>query len=887
MRPWAPVAEPPVAAEWEVIRMSAGKTKIIVDHTHYKTSTDPLRSVVGKYWSRESGEQFSLFKKGFDSETGESLQTAGNPVQMVFVNEPTLNEERDYYEFEQKIVLKANVNRTSKEADPASAWESLITKAIIDTSTLGSIGIDHNIGKYSDHAFAIDLPYSERELKILNIKQKVNSADIKPIYNFYIEGYEEEIVEQKIPEQLLPNLYVFTQAEMNGNTAYDIQDDDLDGLISLGGRVPETMQKITKKRKNALNEPTLQEDPSDQYYKNYGKHYKSFAKNDKRKMNRMRNRYSTISFTNDVIENIAEYNEKKYIFPMYTNIRFTTDRSTYVAEILKQSGLSSSFMKYIMETEAKEGLPRVRFAEAHKKVAVATRAATNKKLEKTVKMETLFRIKNLATFDLLEWWEKHSGDNQDPAAALSSMAMMIGQNQNATDHHSKIRNAYVQQVLDTVFQSKFRKFIKNFTRSYRSILNGDMSYSETLMYKIQKFIGNPRGKPIQTFYTCNSNEIDVLTLLDTQVKYNTQYTYVITAYQMVLGTEYEYKNVSTGVQTVQGTESTEPITQYLANATIVYRPSLKVVEVPIYAEKERIIDNPPVTPDIDIIPYRAISDKLLFNFMGNVGEYDLQPVFFNEEERIHYEKIRRAQKLLPGEPIRFKSDDPAAVFEVFRITKKPKSYMDFKNAKRASVQTDISLETAQKAATASYLERLQPNTKYYYIFRSIDVHGHISYPSAVYEVELVNDAGAVFPRIAVVDFEPEVRSAPSKSMKKYIHIIPSVAQALVNPEKSGLVNEYGEPIDSALLSNGQIQLGFQESPIWNKRFKVRITSRQTGRKIDLNLRFDQKHVVTEEDFKHREAYREEVMTTRRNRNRVYKDERKDIEMNQDDLMDLL
>jgi hypothetical protein len=875
------VVGPPV--EWEDIKMSAGKTKIIVDEVNYRNSADPLRALVGKYWTRESEKQFSLFKKGFDSEAGESLAAPGNPVQIHFINEPTLNEERDYYEFEQKIVLKANTNRMSKEADPASAWESLISEAIQDVDKIAWGATGPMSGRYSDHAFSIDLPYSERELKILNIKQKVNSADIKPIYNFYIEGYEEEIVKQKIPEQLLPNLYVFTQAEMNGNTAYDIQDDDLDGLISLGGRVPETMQKITKKRKNPLNEPTLQEDPSDQYYKNYGKHYKSFAKNDKRKMNRMRNRYSTISFTNDVIENIAEYNEKKYIFPMYTNIRFTTDRSTYVAEILKHAGLSSSFMKYVMETEAKEGLPRMRFAEAHKKVS----ETTNKKLEKAVKMKTLFRVKNLATFDLLKWWEEHSGDKQDSASTLSSMAMMIGQNQNAADHHSKIRNAYMQQVLDTVFQSKFRKFIKNFTRSYRSMLNGDLSYSETLMYKIQKFLGNPRGKPIQTFYTCNSNEIDVLTLLDTQVKYNTEYTYVVTAYQMVLGTEYEYKNVSTGEQTIQGADSDQPITQYLANATIVYRPSLKIVEVPIYAEKERIIDNPPVTPDIDIIPYRAISDKLLFNFMGNVGEYDLQPVFFNEEERIHYEKIRRAQKLLPGEPIRFKSDDPAAVFEVFRITKKPKSYMDFKDSKRASVQTDVSLETMQKAATASYLERLQPNTKYYYIFRSIDVHGHISYPSAVYEVELVNDAGTVFPRIAVVDFEPEVRSMPSKSMKKYIHVIPSVAQALVNPEKSGLVNEYDEPIDSALLSNGHIQLGFQESPIWNKKFKVRITSRQTGRKIDLNLRFDQKHVVTEDDFKHREAYRAELGRTTRTPRRVYGTGRNDIEMNQDDLMDLL
>ena len=128
---------------------------------------------------------------------------------------------------------------------------------------------------------------------------------------------------------------------------------------------------------------------------------------------------------------------------------------------------------------------------------------------------------------------------------------------------------------------------------------------------------------------------------------------------------------------------------------------------------------------------------------------------------------------------------------------------------------------------------------------------------------------------------------PSKSMKKYIHVIPSVAQALVNPEKSGLVNEYDEPIDSALLSNGHIQLGFQESPIWNKKFKVRITSRQTGRKIDLNLRFDQKHVVTEDDFKHREAYRTELGRTTRTPRRVYGTGRNDIEMNQDDLMDLL
>ena len=42
-----------------------------------------------------------------------------------------------------------------------------------------------------------------------------------------------------------------------------------------------------------------------------------------------------------------------------------------------------------------------------------------------------------------------------------------------------------------------------------------------------------------------------------------------------------------------------------------------------------------------------------------------------------------------------------------------------------------------------------------------------------------------------------------------------------------------------------------------------------------------------DDFKHREAYRAELGTNTRQRNRVYGTDRNDIEMNQDDLMDLL
>ena len=841
--------------------MAVGKKKIFTDRAHHNSSTDPFRHITRKYWDKQNS--FNISKQDNDSEYGESFSSAGVPFEIIFAGDTNRIEHEKFYEFEQKIIFKANQARSDNESQPATAWSNLINELYEKAQDQ----------KYYDHSFAMELPYSEKELKILNLSQKVNTANIIPNYNFYIEGYEEQVQKQAISENLLPNLYVFALAELEGEEGYNIRDDDLDGLISLGGR---TDKNILKSRNRPLKEKTRVEDSDKKYFSNFGKHYKAYSKNRKRKLKRMANRFSEMSIDNSVIDNIGSYNEKAYIFPMYTDIEFVTDRSTYVAEILKTANLSNKLMSYVIDN--KGSLNKMPLAEAHNKII----QPPSKELEKVAKFESKIRVKEYQTFDLLQWWEENSDNmySDNPLNALNRI--MISQSVEPEDEHSKIRQGYLQHINKTIFVSKFRKFIKNYTRSYKSIINGDHSYSETLMYRVDKYLGPPTGRPIQSFYLCNSNEVETLNILDTQVKYDTEYTYVIVAYELVLGTEYHYKDLSTNTR-----ETAEGKVECLAEVIVVSRPSLKVVQVPIFAEKERIIDDPPVSPDIDIIPYRGVNNRLLFNFMGNVGEYYLDPIFFNKEEERNYEEIRKAQKLFPNEPIRFSSDDPAAVFEVFRTVVKPKSYQDFKNAKRVTVKTDVSEETIQKAATASYVEFLSPNTKYYYIFRSIDIHGHISYPSHVYEVELVDDAGATYLLIKTVDFEPETKKRPSRNMKKYLHIIPSLAQALVNPEKSGLVNEDGMPIDSAKLSDGNIQLGFQESPIWGKRFKVRLTSKQTGRKLDLNIKFDQKHITTENDYATGEIIERTQSTTRKIRARSYYKRKDKNLIEEEDLQDLL
>ena len=847
--------------------MAAGKIKIIVDEKNFVGSTDPLRAIAKKYWTRERGSSFKILNTSFDSETGTEISSNGLPFDINFVGKTNRIESARFYEFEQKIVLKANQNRVDNESDPSTAWESLVGELFGgDISGLSNT--------YYDHAFSIDLPYTENELKLLNITQKVSSANVKPEYNFYIEGYEEKIQKQKVPELALPNLYALKLAEIQGTEEQFIQDSDLDGLVTMGGLVTADLNTVLQQRRHPREDiGTVSEKPNHAYHKDIVNNYAAMASKKKTTLDRILKRASTISLGNDVVENMGEWNEKQYAFPMYNNVEFSTDTATYVAEILRDSGLNQSLMNYVLDPDRKKHNNTLSLAEAHRKIEVNTL----KELESNSKTKTIFKVKSFPSFDLLDWWEKSSNSNKKMPGITISESLL----QSAQDEHASMRSSYMQGIYDTVFQSKFRKFIKNYTRTYKSVLNGDMGYSETLMYRIDKYMGEPKGSPIQSYYMCNSNDIDVMSIYDTQVKYDTEYTYVITAYQLVLGTEYHYKDVITGSSA--GASSTE----YYASLTVVTRPSVRVVEVPIYAEKERIIDDPPIAPDINIIPYRAINNRLLFNFMGNVGEYDLHPVSFTEEERRHYEKIRIGQKRLPKEPLRFSSDDPASVFEVFRLTERPKSYMDFKGAKRASVLTDVSKQTIQKASTAAYIEHLSPNTKYYYIFRSIDVHNHISYPSAVYEVELVDDAGTVYPLIKTVDFEPEIKKTSTKYMKKYIHIIPSLSQALVNPEKSGLMDDYGNIIESALLSKNNIQLGFQESPIWGKRFKVRLTSRQTGRKIDLNLNFTYKHKTTDEDYNSGDIVEKVAENPSKVRARTYYKKKSELKVEQEDLLDLL
>ncbi len=48
----------------------------------------------------------------------------------------------------------------------------------------------------------------------------------------------------------------------------------------------------------------------------------------------------------------------------------------------------------------------------------------------------------------------------------------------------------------------------------------------------------------------------------------------------------------------------------------------------------------------------------------------------------------------------------------------------------------------------------------------------------------------------------------------------------------------------AFLTSPQLGVGV-ERPVWNKKYKLRVTSKTTGKKVDINFSFKQKSVNTD------------------------------------------
>ena len=161
-------------------------------------------------------------------------------------------------------------------------------------------------------------------------------------------------------------------------------------------------------------------------------------------------------------------------------------------------------------------------------------------------------------------------------------------------------------------------------------------------------------------------------------------------------------------------------------------------------------------------------------------------------------------------PIRFKNDDPTYAYQVFRTTSAPGSYADFEDTMLAEVTEYIEEELDYPAVLASYIDDIVPNTKYYYCFI-----------------------------ISTYQFPIEDATVAFKSGRRFIFVEPSFRQTYLNTATEGDAANPNMPTNIATgASPGDGILGvFTADKVWNKIFKLRVTSKKTGRKVDFNITF--------------------------------------------------
>ena len=177
-----------------------------------------------------------------------------------------------------------------------------------------------------------------------------------------------------------------------------------------------------------------------------------------------------------------------------------------------------------------------------------------------------------------------------------------------------------------------------------------------------------------------------------------------------------------------------------------------------------------------------------------------------------------------------------ALFELYRIDHHPKLYSDFSGNKIADVRH------SSPAISAIFKDKVKMGKEYYYTFRAINSHGLVSNPTPIYKVILNRDADESFLLVEAVELKVEQTTQSNLMFQKLLQLLPSTLQTIYDLQP--LRNEDPSTLRGRLDS---ISLGIAEESIWGKNFKFRITSTDTGKKLDLNIRVKLTTNKTSED----------------------------------------
>ncbi len=404
--------------------------------------------------------------------------------------------------------------------------------------------------------------------------------------------------------------------------------------------------------------------------------------------------------------------------------------------------------------------------------------------------------------------------------------------------------------IETVVLPKVREILnKSSTSAISAGLGGTMDFSDFETTYIDPLTGTLKTSPstsgMQTAAAAESDSsfaektastilIDYLQKLATSVqniKDSSEFEEILSLTENIESITNNIRNSNVLASNAQiSTQS-----RYLADFNITIEPSVKIVEIPLEEKTMRIVDHPP--NDFNVSPHHLQdqSNRLAFYLKYDTFSVDTEeyPPTINPVDDRNEASYKEGKDFVPGSLTKEESVSPARFIEVYRTMEKPSSYRSFENNLRKTI--DLKNEVGDVMSDYFFTERVRENTKYYYTFRAVNENGVAGQPSPIFESELINDGGYVyglFNQLSEDELAEQPPTIPTLALKNLFNVVPNIQHLQFDTSNVDFS-------DNSVDQIGALTLGTAEE-FWNEKFKIRLTSKKTGRKVDLNLTFERK-----------------------------------------------
>lgn len=660
--------------------------------------------------------------------------------------------------------------------------DRLLSQIPINFSSKNSFKLDDQVlsesipfGTFYDFNFEVPAPFIVLEGEQPGIKNSSISTkiELESHFNYYNNEFNKFCERSDIGELDLPNFYLFLAKDAKTT-------DEIEQIITNGFRIDDALLDNSSSAREYFTKYAL---TFDSWRDEYNKSYKE--------------KLRTIIFDTAQAHKYLSLVDKAKLFTNYIKIDLHKEKTGRVGDALLQTGLDLKLLSQLIGLS--ENL--LFLAEKRQESVVLN--------TETIPGQYSVKNEDVKYLDFMSWL---SSVNSDSIAADPKFFDFTGSedyfyvgtrgNEEAPTAQDQ---SFINSLMPKILLGKINKLITENNRSFKDITDGQPCYTEVLGFKLVK--SKVGLGTIQEYYFQNTKD-DVLSFIDAQTINGQEYTYSLYHYVLAIGSKYKYNLKGRYIDAI-----TEPL---------VYIFEIKTSEITAAPKIELA---PPIAPIVTPIPYKEIQNKIKFNLKQNIDKYRGEFLLLEPEDGEILNRILSSQRVRDPKKIHFEiADEYFNKYEIYRLDVEPRSYSDFAGKRMSLLDGD------------SFIDTLENNKKYYYMFRTVSATNLKSNPSVIYEIELILNSGAHYPNIRVFNFKQNAETQKKKAFKKKLSIQPSFNQFIASESSN-----YNVSTDTPELGIGPV--------IWNKDYKLRITSKQTGRKIDVNFKMYYGPSETEAVFK--------------------------------------